>query len=147
MFQHASERHELGVVVDQPPLFRNRGLPAWQARRITSFVAENLEQRLTVAELARHVSLSDGQFCRVFKQTFGVTAHAYVMRSRIRAAQMLMLSSGKTLSEIAMCCGMSDQSHFTRWFRRIVGETPYAWRRRHPHPPVAHWRLRASVCS
>jgi transcriptional regulator GlxA family with amidase domain len=106
-----------------PPLFRNQGLPAWQARRITSFVADNLEQRLTVAELAGHVHLSDGQFCRVFKQTFGVTAHEYVMRSRISAAQSLMLSTGKTLSEIAVCCGISDQSHFTRWFRRVVGET------------------------
>jgi AraC-like DNA-binding protein len=33
------------------------------------------------------------------------------------------------LSEIALSCGMSDQSHFTRAFRRIVGETPHSWRR------------------
>jgi len=125
-------------------MFQSNGLPAWQARRVTSFVAENLEQRLTVTDLARYVHLSDGQFCRVFKRTFGMTAHEYVMRSRIRAAQDLMLGSGKTLSEIAVCCGMSDQSHFTRWFRRIVGETPHSWRRRHPHPPVEDWRLKAS---
>jgi AraC-like DNA-binding protein len=33
------------------------------------------------------------------------------------------------LSEIALTCGMSDQSHLTRVFRRMVGETPHAWRR------------------
>jgi AraC family transcriptional regulator len=125
-------------------MFQGNGLPEWQARRVRSFVAENLDRRLTVAELAKYVHLSDGQFCRVFKRTFGVTAHLYVIRSRIKAAQELMLSSGMTLSEIAVCCGMSDQSHFTRWFRRVVGETPHSWRRRHPHPPVEHWRLRAS---
>jgi AraC family transcriptional regulator len=119
-------------------MFQCNGLPAWKATRVTTFVAENLEQRLTVTELARYVNLSDGQFCRVFKRTFGMTAHEYVMRSRIEAAQALMLSSGKTLSEIAVRCGMSDQPHFTRWFRRVVGETPHSWRRRHPHQPVEH---------
>ena len=127
-------------------MYQINGLPAWQARRVTSFVAENLDRRLTVTELAKCVHLSDGQFCRVFKRTFGVTAHLYVIRSRIKAAQDLMLSSGMTLSEIAVCCGMSDQSHLTRWFRRVVGETPHSWRRRHPHPPVEHWRLRATGC-
>jgi AraC-like DNA-binding protein len=44
-------------------------------------------------------------------------------------AQGLMLTTGETLCAIALRCGLSDQSHFTRLFRRIVGETPYAWRR------------------
>jgi AraC-like DNA-binding protein len=39
-----------------------------------------------------------------------------------------MLTTGASLSEIALSCGMSDQSHFTRSFRRIVGETPSSWR-------------------
>ena len=43
-------------------------------------------------------------------------------------AQALMLTTGASLCEIALSCGMSDQSHFTRSFRRIVGETPSSWR-------------------
>jgi AraC-like DNA-binding protein len=39
-----------------------------------------------------------------------------------------MLTTSAPLSEIALSCGMSDQSHFTRSFRRIVGETPHLWR-------------------
>jgi AraC-like DNA-binding protein len=39
-----------------------------------------------------------------------------------------MITTGASLSEIALSCGMSDQSHFTRSFRRIVGETPSSWR-------------------
>jgi AraC-like DNA-binding protein len=39
-----------------------------------------------------------------------------------------MLATGASLSQIALSCGMSDQSHFTRSFRRIVGETPASWR-------------------
>jgi len=44
-------------------------------------------------------------------------------------AQSLMLAGREPLCAIALRCGLSDQSHFTRVFRRIVGETPYAWRR------------------
>jgi len=40
-----------------------------------------------------------------------------------------MLTTGAPLSEIALSCGMGDQSNFTRAFRRIVGETPSSWRR------------------
>jgi AraC-like DNA-binding protein len=39
-----------------------------------------------------------------------------------------MLTTRASLSEIALRCGMSDQSHFTRSFRRIVGESPSSWR-------------------
>jgi AraC-like DNA-binding protein len=51
------------------------------------------------------------------------------MRRRIEFAQGVMLKTQLSLSEIALACGLSDQSHFTRAFRRIVGETPHAWRR------------------
>jgi AraC-like DNA-binding protein len=39
-----------------------------------------------------------------------------------------MLTTSAPLSEIALSCGMNDQSHFTRLFRRMVGETPSSWR-------------------
>jgi AraC-like DNA-binding protein len=53
----------------------------------------------------------------------------YVLRRRIELAQGLMLTTSEPLSSIAVNCGMCDQSHFTRSFHRIVGETPYTWRR------------------
>jgi len=73
--------------------------------------------------------LSNGQFCRAFKSSFGMPAHVYLMHRRIEVAQGLMLRTGAPLSEIALRCGMSDQAHFTRTFRRVVGETPCLWRR------------------
>jgi AraC-like DNA-binding protein len=55
-------------------------------------------------------------------------AHIWIAHRRIEVAQGLMLTTRAPLSEIALSCGMSDQSHFTRSFRRIVGETPHLWR-------------------
>ena len=48
-----------------------------------------------------------------------------------------MLSTDAPLSEIALDCGLADQAHLSRLFRRIVGETPRAWRRARSAPPDA----------
>jgi AraC family transcriptional regulator len=105
------------------------GLPAWQARRVVSHVGANLSRRIPVQELARLLGLSASHFCRAFKCTFGVSPRHYVLRRRIEVAQGLMLGTSEPLSSIAIRCGMCDQPHFTRSFHRIVGETPYSWRR------------------
>jgi AraC-like DNA-binding protein len=54
----------------------------------------------------------------------GETPHGYIMRQRIRRAQILMLESRDLLSQIACACGLTDQAHLTRLFRRALGTTP-----------------------
>jgi AraC family transcriptional regulator len=104
-------------------------LPAWQTRKIFAHVEANLGRRIPIRELARLLDLSASHFCRAFKCTFGVAPRDYVLRRRIEVAQGLMLTTSEPLSSIAVTCGMCDQQHFTRSFHRIVGETPYRWRR------------------
>jgi AraC-like DNA-binding protein len=105
------------------------GLAAWQKRRLTVYIEAHLAGRIRVEELAQLLNLSESHFSRAFRCAFGTSAHDYLTRRRIEVAQGLMLTTGETLCAIALRCGLSDQSHFTRLFRRIVGETPYAWRR------------------
>jgi AraC family transcriptional regulator len=105
------------------------GLPAWQIRRVIAHVEANLTRRIHVRELARLLGLSASHFCRAFKCSFGASPRDYVLRRRIEVAQALMLTTSEPLSSIAATCGMCDQQHFTRSFRRIVGETPSTWRR------------------
>jgi len=105
------------------------GLPAWQMRRVIAHVEANLSRRVLVQELAELLGLSASHFCRAFKCTFGTSPRDYMLRRRIEVAQGLMLTTSEPLSSIAVRCGMCDQSHFTRSFQRIVGETPYTWRR------------------
>jgi AraC family transcriptional regulator len=105
------------------------GLAAWQARRAVAYINANLAAKIRIEDLSRLVDLSSSHFSRAFKCSFGVSAHAYLTQRRIEVAQRLMLTTRYSLSEIALSCGMSDQSHFSRSFRRIVGETPYSWRR------------------
>jgi AraC family transcriptional regulator len=104
------------------------GFAAWQSRRLAAHVDANLAGKLVVKDLAASLDISVGHFCRAFKRTFGTPARVWIRQRRIERAQGLMLTSGASLTEIALSCGMSDQSHFTRSFRRIVGESPSSWR-------------------
>jgi AraC-like DNA-binding protein len=104
-------------------------LPAWRARRALEYVERNLSLTIKVIDVARHVNMCSSHFSRAFKRTFGITVHAYLMCRRVDAAKTLIASTPATLSDIAVSCGLTDQSHMTRWFRRIVGMTPGSWRR------------------
>ena len=101
---------------------------AWQSRRLAAHVDANLAGKILIKDLAASLDITVGHFCRAFKRTFGMPARLWIRQRRIELAQGLMLSTGASLSEIALSCGMSDQSHFTRSFRRIVGQTPSSWR-------------------
>jgi AraC-like DNA-binding protein len=113
----------------QPQPVIRSGLAAWQRRRICTHIDANLGAGIRIKDLAQLLGFSHSHFCRTFRLSFGIPPHLYVTRRRIEYAQTLMLTTPAKLSEIALTCGMSDQSHFTRAFRRIVGDTPHAWRR------------------
>ena len=105
------------------------GLAPWQVRRVTEYIEEHLSSTIRLQDLAGVVRLSHSHFCRAFKESLGHPAHAYVMRRRVQRAQRLMLTTEESLSQIAAVCGMADQAHFCKLFRRLVGESPNAWRR------------------
>jgi AraC family transcriptional regulator len=120
----------------ETPVVRG-GLAVWQMRKVVAFVEANLSRHVHVQELARLLDLSASHFCRAFKCAFGASPRHYVIRRRIAVAQKMMLTTSDSLRSIAVNCGMCDQQHFTRSFRRIVGETPSMWRRTRRGPLIA----------
>jgi transcriptional regulator GlxA family with amidase domain len=114
------------------------GLAPWQVRRVTDYIEAHLATTIRLEELARLARLSHSHFCRAFKESLGHPAHAFVMRRRVQRAQGLMLTTGESLSQIAAQCGMADQAHFCKLFRRLVGESPNAWRRARRSRDDAH---------
>jgi AraC family transcriptional regulator len=108
------------------------GLAPWQAKRVVAYVEANIASNLRTADLAGVVGLSTSHFYRVFKESFGKTPLAYITEQRMLRAQLIMLSSREPLSQIALDCGMFDQAHLTRVFRKTVGVNPGAWRRQLP---------------
>ena len=74
--------------------------------------------------------MSVSQFGRAFKKATGLTPHRWLVQRRLEQAMDLLLGSNLPLAEIALDCGFSEQSHFTRTFTRLVGTSPGEWRRR-----------------
>jgi AraC family transcriptional regulator len=105
------------------------GLAPWQVKRVAAYIEAHFDSNVRAAELARVVRLSTSHFCRAFRESFGESPIAYVTRRRMRHAQVIMLLCREPLSQIALHCGMCDQAHFTRVFRKIVGINPSVWRR------------------
>jgi AraC family transcriptional regulator len=101
----------------------------WQSRRVLDYIEEHLSTPIRVSDLSALLHRTEAHFSRVFKRTFGVSPHAYVLRRRIELASRLMIESTTPLSEIALKCGFNDQAHLSKRFRRQKGETPAAWRR------------------
>jgi AraC family transcriptional regulator len=105
------------------------GLLFWQVKRVKLYIEDNLASTIRAPDLAEFLHLSTSHFHRGFRKAFGVSPIAYVIRRRIRRAQELILNSQASLSQVALECGMCDQAHLSRAFRRIVGSSPSAWRR------------------
>jgi AraC family transcriptional regulator len=93
-----------------------------------SYIESNLSGTILVAVLARIAGVSCSSFHRTFRSRFGVTPHMYVTLKRVEFSQVLMLTTNESLSQISLACGMTDQAHFTRIFRRLTGKTPGRWR-------------------
>ena len=123
-----------GTSLQAPQAGVRTGLAPWQVRRVLAYIEANLDQTVRNKDLAAVVRLSPFHFAVAFHNSVGESPHAYVIRRRVERAQGLMLSTDRSLSDIAGECGMADQAHLTRLFRKIVGESPAAWRRARANP-------------
>ncbi len=107
------------------------GLPPGALRRVREVMECRLTEKLQLRELAAVAGVSKCHFARAFKQSVGQPPHQYLMMRRIEVAAELIKASDRSLTEISVDTGFSDQSHFSRSFVRITGETPRDYRRRH----------------
>jgi AraC family transcriptional regulator len=111
------------------PVMQRGGLAPWQVLRIKALVEARLTGRISSAEMAAEARLSPSHFSRAFRISFGDAPKAYVNRRRIARSKVMMLEGGDSLAAIALACGLSDQAHFCRMFRRFEGLSPSVWRR------------------
>jgi AraC family transcriptional regulator len=105
------------------------GLAPWQERRAKEILIAFLDGELPIALLASECELSVSHFSRRFKRSTGLAPHQWLVQHRIEIAKKMLCETQRSLSEIALACGFSDQSHFTRTYTRLNGESPGAARR------------------
>lgn len=99
--------------------------------KAADFIREHLGDGLMLADIARHAGLSERQLQRLFRQAFGMTIQQFIIRSRIQAAIHELTHSQRTIAEISLMFGFSDQSAFTNQFRMVAGIPPRLYRQRY----------------
>ena len=102
--------------------------PSRWLTRIVEKLNSEFSQRLTLDELSAEAGVHAVHLSRVFRKSFGQGIGDYVHRRRVQAACELMLVDDRSLADISSATGFSDQSHFSRVFRRIAGTTPAFFR-------------------
>ncbi|MBN2642582.1 MAG: AraC family transcriptional regulator [Victivallales bacterium] len=85
----------------------------------------------TVSELARRVGLSANYLSGLFRQHTGEPLKTYMNRIRVERAENMLLSTNKSIAEIAWMCGFRDAAYFSRIFERYAGIKPFEYRFRH----------------
>jgi AraC family transcriptional regulator len=106
------------------------GLEHIRLRRVLDYIAANVNDDITLLDLAGIAGYSPFHFARKFTLTMGVSPHRYISRMRLENA-MAELAAGKLpLAEIALNAHFSSQASFTRAFHRATGTTPREYRRR-----------------
>lgn len=102
--------------------------PGWLVR-VVEILHTKMAEPIVMADIAADVEVHPTHLARTFRERFGCTMGEYLRRLRVDAARDELLSTDNSLVSIALAAGFADQSHFTRTFKRVTGETPGAWRR------------------
>lgn len=105
------------------------GLTQLQMDRLAARLRGGGGRRLSLAEMAETVGLSESWFSHAFKRTTGTTPLQWQLDHRIDMARQMLTDTDQSVASIAAHLGFSDQAHLTRAFRQVAGETPGAWRR------------------
>lgn len=95
--------------------------------RVVDYLKESYAQAVRVRDLARLADLSVAQLERHFQRVFQLNPEQMLTKLRIDAA-MRLLTGTASIAAIGQACGYSDQSAFTRQFRRMTGITPGQYR-------------------
>lgn len=119
-----------------PPV---RSLSRYQvqlAKQAAAYLSEHMDQRVTIAELARRFNVSDTHLKAAFRGVYGVPVFSYVRVQKMQMAANLMLHTDRTVTDIAAEFGYSNGSKFSVAFREVIGETPSEFRRSHAKHPL-----------
>ena len=98
---------------------------------VVSYVSANYLERMTIDELAFLFKTNRATLCREFKRETGKTLVAFVNEKKVERAKDKILSSGKTFTQIAEEMNFESIHYFTRFFKKMTGQTPKEFRQKH----------------
>jgi AraC family transcriptional regulator len=96
---------------------------------VAKYIHKHISRNLQVRELADEACLSEPNFYRTFKHTFGMTPVDYINQQRIALASRLLRITNRSLGDISVECGFNNLTYFMKIFRRETGVSPSQYRK------------------
>jgi len=96
---------------------------------VAQYINRHLSRGLQIRELANEACMSEPNFYRTFKQTFGLTPVDYINQQRISLASKLLRTTNRCLADISLECGFNNLTYFMKLFRREKGLSPAQFRK------------------
>ena len=106
------------------------GLSPKVLARAIERLRSNSDADVSLAALAADAGVSRFHFCRAFKESTGLSPHAWLRQHRLEQAMSMLRDTNASVVSIAAALGYSSQTAFAAAFRKLTGETPSEWRRR-----------------
>ena len=115
------------VATSQPTL---GGLSPKILRRAIERLRSDSDADVSLAALASDAGLSRFHFCRAFKESTGLSPHAWLRQHRLEQAMNMLRDTDASIVTVAAALGYASQTAFAAAFKKLIGQTPSDWRRR-----------------
>lgn len=97
-------------------------------KKMLAFLTQNLSEKIEIEDIASVAKISTTECLRCFNKTVGMPPIQYLKKLRIQKAALLLGSSDDKIIDIALSCGFTDMSYFSRAFKESRGMTPKEYR-------------------
>ena len=104
--------------------------PLDEMRTVIDYIVKHYHKQISLETLASLSFLSVRQFERRFRGLFHMSPGEFILKVRIDAAMRLLMESTLSMTQIAQRCGFYDNSHFTRQFKKKMGDSPIQFRKK-----------------
>jgi len=126
--KNSSIQHEVDAI---PLVRRSARLEIYRRlHNAKDFMDASLKEKLTIRDMAEAACLSPHHFLRLFRSSFAMTPHQYMIRKRLDVARAMLEISDLPVTDIALEAGFESVNHFSRLFRSHFGESPRAFRKK-----------------
>ena len=109
-----------GIIIHNTDIFAGDS----RITRCIRFIAGHYSEKITAKEMAEMVGLHPTYFGVLFKQIMGVSFNTYLMQTRVKNAENMLITGEYKVFDAAEACGFTDVSHFYKHFKTIKGYPP-----------------------
>lgn len=110
---------------------------------INDYISENLNERITLSELAKAVGYSESHLRRLFKQRVNISLGKYIRELRLKRSITMVIATDQSMTEIAYDCGYNSLSTFYRMFHETVGCAPKDFRRKYRSKEITNEEIQS----